>query len=382
MNRTRSWAKLLIFTLFLLLPKIGWANEKAGVPDLVKCQNIKEDTLKDELRKLTRSALRKKKIGDFVKDIVEDAWQANDMDSLIDKVVSGATSDIKSDTGFWSRLKSAWSSSRAKTLVKKVAREAFGSSRFRTGIKELSDKIGTGLTRRMGEISKGATTEALNCLRTYIRHEYSSNVEVAFTDTVKVRSRNLKSRDLDVSGGGVGQHKLAVGGIAAIVTAHLVKALAKKVTKILAKKLTRRIAGKIFTRILGKAATSAVPVVGWILGGGMLAIDLWQSRNGAFPDIKKGLTSSKTKDLFKLQITEVVEKELAQNKDEIADTIANEVYNQWSEFKVKLAELLQLAAEMPELKKIMQHVPPGDLFSLARVTSAIVSIQYIRTSFV
>ena len=83
-----------------------------------------------------------------------------------------------------------------------------------------------------------------------------------------------------------------------------------QIAHLLAKNVAKGILGKVVSRILGKAASAVVPVAGWIIGGVLIIIDLYQAWEGSLPQIREDFKGEKVKQELRKQIAIVVEEEL------------------------------------------------------------------------
>ena len=89
----------------------------------------------------------------------------------------------------------------------------------------------------------------------------------------------------------IDRHKSALGGVGVIIATQI----AKRIVVELGETIADRVAGDLVVRVLGKAGTTLIPVAGWVVGAGLIVYDLYQSRDGAIPQIQERLKSSEVK---------------------------------------------------------------------------------------
>ena len=93
-------------------------------------------------------------------------------------------------------------------------------------------------------------------------------------------------------------------------------------------------AGRIVGRVLGRLGSSLIPWVGWLIGAGLIAWDIWDGSKGALPQIEQSLQSEEVKAAIRAEISDSVSESLDAEMAAIADevrqrggvTIVDEIY--------------------------------------------------------
>ena len=160
-------------------------------------------------------------------------------------------------------------------------------------------------------------------------------------------------------------HPELLSGVAVIVGTQLAKQFAAK--------MAQNIAGKIVVRILGKLATSAIPLVGWIIGGGLIVWDVINAGEGAFPQIRAALQEDETKAELRKQIANEVHEELLAELDltELSRSVSNDVFSQWQGFRSKYGRVLELAKTNSRFQGLLDNTPVEEVKKLADFVSVV-----------
>ncbi len=134
--------------------------------------------------------------------------------------------------------------------------------------------------------SADSVSAALYCLQTFIGHNYSRALVDAFETRVQTATQNATLLDVDTVSPDIlamlGEHQVALGGVGVIIAAQITR----KIAVAIAKRISQRVAGRIVGRVLGRAGSTVIPIAGWIIGTGMIVYDLYESRDGALPQIQ------------------------------------------------------------------------------------------------
>ena len=157
------------------------------------------------------------------------------------------------------------------------------------------------------------------------------------------------------------QHLGLGGGVTVILGTQIGTQIAKR----LAQKVARNIVGKVVVRILGRVAASVIPVVGWIVGGVLIILDLVKAKDGALPYIQDSLQDEKVKTEIRAWIAEEVDQDLRGELPQLARDVANSVHSQWQEFRSKFARVLELAEMSPRFQTILDNTPIDQVEKLA-----------------
>lgn len=143
MHRQIVYACVIAFLLAALLP--AKVTRAQGAPPAAytfqECDQVDETSLRDELNSITQTVFENERSRLDVAQIVDRNWRDMGMDLRIDRAVDDAIESVRNDTGFWERIWSGWSLSKAEELATRVAEEAFGSDEFAGQLDELSARV-------------------------------------------------------------------------------------------------------------------------------------------------------------------------------------------------------------------------------------------------
>jgi hypothetical protein len=289
--------------------------------------------------------------------LVHKSWDETDIERVLDAEIDRAVADTKQRTSYGERFLSGWNQETARQLADSVAQLAFTSPAVNREMKHLAERITANLTRQLEPRSRWAIERGLTSIQTYLGSNYSRHL-------VPVMERHVKDMHLQLgpkfSMGNVGdaaaRHAVALSGITVIIASHI----AKKVLQQLTEKIFHRIIGRFASRILGRVGTVAIPVVGWLIGAGMIVFDLVQGADGALPDIQKALKSHETKVELCNQVTIAFEQELPTIMAETQEDLATEVYNIWLSFLGKYPAVLKLTRESELFRTEIVETTPAD----------------------
>jgi hypothetical protein len=225
------------------------------------------------------------------------------------------------------------------------------------------------LAQAVGSLSAESATQATLCLKSYVGSRYSDALVGVFTRELQTETQNLQLGNGSGSDMGiwavVDRHKSALGGVGVIIATQI----AKRIVVELGETIADRVAGNLVVRVLGKAGSTLIPVAGWVVGAGMIVYDLYQSRDGAIPQIQERLKSSDVKDAIRNEITDGVSTELRLQMPQVARNIANDLYSTWLDFQRKYTQVLTWADDDPDFQALLaKSDDPAKLASLVDVT--------------
>ncbi|MXX25406.1 MAG: hypothetical protein F4Z82_08195 [Caldilineaceae bacterium SB0668_bin_21] len=333
-----------------------------------ECDQIEEARLRDELNSITQSIFEPEKIRLEIEAIVDRKWAELDLDSTVDAAVDAAVEKARSETDWWERVKSNWSADTTKELTEKVATYAFGSDSFANAVNLLSEDIASELLDELRVMTAKSASSALQCVQAFIGDTFSQTMAAVLDEHIQERIDEIvvdpdpeSATILDI----LELHPELLSGVAVIVGTQLAKQFAAK--------MAQNIAGKIVVRILGKLATSAIPLVGWIIGGGLIVWDVINAGEGAFPQIRAALQEDQTKAELRKQIASEVHEELLAELDltELSRSVSNDVYSQWQGFRSKYGRVLELAETNSRFQGLLDDTPVEDVKKLADFVSVV-----------
>jgi hypothetical protein len=382
-----SYRRLTLVMLLLMLPATLFSLPRTGTAapyiqdgiaaspasgDLAACDQVTEEDLRAELNLLAQNIFAQGAGDSYgtgagvvidLDAIVERQWEALDMDSAVDAAVDDAVAVLRRDSDVWNTFLSGWSPSKAEDLARAVAVAAYGSERFRQALDELSAGIAVDLELEIAALSAESVSSNLVCLQQFIERNYSAIVVDAFRDGISEGTGDIELTAGDSLDNGIltvlDAHKAALGGVGVIIAAQLSRKLVVRIGKAISK----RVAGRLAGRLLGRAGATVIPLAGWIVGGGLIVYDVFDSLDGALPQIQESLQSQEAKMLVREEIVNTLEPELARELPQIARDVANELYSEWLDFKRQYRQLLTLFQEHPQFEALVAE--NGDLAKAA-----------------
>ncbi len=355
---------LIIAFLCALLPERSvYAQQPPPVYTFQECATVEEAKLRDELNGITQFVFAAEQGKLDIAGMVERAWFEQGADAVVEAEVDAAVDRVRSEEDYWSRFLSGWSAAKAEELTTKVANYAFGSAAFRQKIDEMSVAIADDLAREVGAMTARSASSALLCVQEFIGDTFSQSLIAVFQKEIERK----------VTETGVGQDAEAdfavildtrtksLAGVGVIIASQIAKNLAKKVAQ--------RVAGKLAGRILGKAATSIIPLAGWIIGGGLIIWDLIEAGEGSLPQIRESLKGAEVKAAIRAQVAEVVESELSAEMPELARSVSNDIFAEWLDFQQKFSRVLELAATNSRFQTILDSATANQVQKLSNLVA-------------
>ncbi len=358
--RQRSLALLLALAILLgLLPRPAQAAAPGQDYTFQECDGVEEAALRDELNRIAQEAVAGEQGKLEVAALVARNWVALDMDSAVDQAIDQAVERVRQEEDYWNRFLSGWSPEKAQEFTGKVTNYAFSQESFQAKLDALSAAVAADLSEQLAAISAKSASSTLLCIQSFIGDRYSGTMATLFQEEIqqKVEKLELASDEETQVTVLLESHTKGLAGVGVIIGAQIVKRLARK--------LAQRIAGKILGRILGKAATSLVPLAGWIIGGGLIVWDLIESGNGSLPQIQAALKEEDVKAGIRDEITAAVTEELDAELPRMAREVSNDVYSSWLDFKSKYRRVLAQAEEDAAFQELLNETPVEEVYKLA-----------------
>lgn len=354
--------------LQLLQPLSLYASPLSQATSLQECDVITEETLQDELNKVTQQVVEEASAQLDVSRIVASQWRQLEMDAAIDREVDAAVERVKNREDYWNKFLSSWSAEKAEELTLAVTTETFDAPTFHSAIDELSLAIAQGIGDEIAELSAQSVSAAFFCLQTFIDGNYSSALVSTFEEEVRLATEASTVNENNALDNNLltiaGQHRTALGGVGVIIVAQV----SKRIVLELGELISKRIAGRIVGRVLGKAGSTLIPIAGWLIGAGMIAYDLYSSRDGALPQIQETLKSEEVKAGIRDEITAEIEPELRRELPQIAREISNQLYNEWRDVKRDIRQVLELAEADAAFAAILNELStPNELSKLVNL---------------
>lgn len=324
-----------------------------------ECDQVKEASLRDELNRITQFVFAEEQGGMDVSAIVDRNWNSLNLDATVDAAVESATERVMKETGLWERVISGWSPSKAEELTKKVATNAFDSTDFREAFDVLSLNITDDVVTEIRLMTVKSASSALLCVQTFVGDTMSPTMAAVLEVEIQERLSKIpfpEDEDLNLLDI-VRANPNLTGGVALIIGTQIARTLGKQ--------LAQKIAGRVAGRILARVGSTVVPLVGWVIGAGLIAWDLFNSKDGSLPQIRDALQDSEVKEEIRAQVTEKVSDELRVELPQLARTVSNDVFSQWQEFRRKHSRVLDLTRASQRFQSILDNTPVEMVKTLA-----------------
>lgn len=365
-------ALFVALILSALIPPLPARAQGSPPPSytLDECDQISEASLRDELNRITQTVFAQGQAGIDIQALVNRNWIDLNIDAAVDEAVAAATQQVREEERLWDRIISGWSPKKAEDLTRKVAQYAFASETFRSSFDRLSGAISADIVSEIRLLTAQSASSALLCVQTYIGDQMSPTLASVLAADIQAKLENIQFPEeenpnlLSILSIVEANPKLA-GGVAVIVGTQIAKSLGQR--------LAHRIAGRVLGRILARATTGAIPLVGWIIGAGLIVWDLFNAEKGSLPQIQSALQDQEVKSEIRTQVVEKVRHEVRMELPPLARSVANEVYSQWIDFRKKYARVLELAKTNVRFQKILQFTPVTEVKNLAEFVATLES---------
>lgn len=363
MIRLRILAALVTLALLIgLLPSPAYAQEPPP-STFQECQAVDEATLRDELNRLAQQTFVQDQAALDLAGMVAAHWDALGVDAVIQAQVDAAVAQVRQDTGYWERFLSGWSGDKAEELAQRVASQAFGSTAFRAKMDELSQALGQDLAEALARMAARSASANLLCVQDFIGQRFSATMADLFTQEIQAELANVDFAQMDVDLGMpfLEANPKALAGLGVIVGAQVARRVATRIAE--------RVAERVVGRILGKAAGTLIPLVGWVVGGGLIVWDLIEGADGALPQIRDHLVSPETGAAIQAQVVDELRLVLAEQSPNLARSVSNEIYSRWVDFRARYRRVLDWSEQDPRFRRLLEDAHPEDVERLARLVT-------------
>ena len=354
----------MILVLVAILPaKTARAQETTPIYTFQECEQIEDARLRDELNAITQSVFKAEQSSLRVAEIVDRKWVDLDVDATVDVAVDSAIERVRGEEVYWNRVLSGWSVEQAEELTTKVANYAFGSQVFRDTVDQLSKEIADDLADEIGVMTAKSASSALLCVQEFIGNTFSQTMISILDEQIKAGiDETAFGSGVDTNFTDILETRMgSLAGVGIIIGTQIAKRLAQKVAQ--------NIAGKVVVRILGRVATSVIPLAGWIIGAGLILWDLIESGEGALPQIRESLQGPDVKAEIRAQIAEAVDAEMQATLPELARSVANDVFSEWQDLRLKFPRVLYLARTNSRFQTLLNNSTAAQVDKLAELVA-------------
>ena len=365
-SRRRAYTTyaFMILVLVAILPaKTARAQETTPIYTFQECEQIEDARLRDELNAITQSVFKAEQSSLRVAEIVDRKWVDLDVDATVDVAVDSAIERVRGEEVYWNRVLSGWSVEQAEELTTKVANYAFGSQVFRDTVDQLSKEIADDLADEIGVMTAKSASSALLCVQEFIGNTFSQTMISILDEQIKAGiDETAFGSGVDTNFTDILETRMgSLAGVGIIIGTQIAKRLAQKVAQ--------NIAGKVVVRILGRVATSVIPLAGWIIGAGLILWDLIESGEGALPQIRESLQGPDVKAEIRAQIAEAVDAEMQATLPELARSVANDVFSEWQDLRLKFPRVLYLARTNSRFQTLLNNSTAAQVDKLAELVA-------------
>lgn len=341
------------------------AGDRLAPASLERCLTLEEATLRSDLNLVTQRFFSDELRAVDLPRMVERKWLELGLPALLETEVDRAIDSVRDDTGNWVRFTSSLLPAQATALATRIADRAFSSEAFRRRLETLADEVAADFTGSFTAVAERSASSATACVQTYLGNAYGASVATAFEGELRAQLEATGAAALtgDIEPGSIVGLRSGVG-VATIAGGYVARTVAQR----LSAQLSRRIAGNIAARLLGRVGSSALPVVGWAVGGGLIAWDVASGAvRGPFPAIRAQLAGEETQAQIQAEIVRSLREDLPALSAELARGVADELYTQWRQFTRNFETVLRLAERDAAFRRELGGVPEIDLYKLAEV---------------
>ena len=359
--------KVLLLS-FLAQVTLGFAQTTTFSGTLEHCLNLNEQDLRGELRNVTRQFFDDELSAVDLPRMVENKWLELGLPDLLETEVNRAVDSVRQDTGLTLRFTSSFSPAQATDLAQQIAGRAFTSEVLRTRLETLASEVADDFTDSFTAVAARSASSATECVQTYLGNTYGDAVATAYGQEIQaqVEATGTEALTKDFQPDILGVRSGV--GVASIAGGYVARAVARR----LSAQISRRVAGNIATRILGRAGSSIIPVIGWAVGGSLIAIDVVDSAvRGPFPAIRRQLAGDETQRQIQTEIVTSLRENTPTVSTELSAGIASEIFTQWQSFTQNFRLVLDLARRNATFRQDLGRVPEIDLYKLAEVVQRV-----------
>jgi hypothetical protein len=331
-----TWSAVL--GLFLEAPQIALAQPASISTE--QCNSLSDTEVQEKIRSLASDGLKAELEAINYVELVNTYWSRTGASSRIDSAVDGAVAAVRSDTSWFDRAYSKYSPNSAERYAKAIADKAYNSDVFKSAVESLATAVATDAGTQIEQATRKVSNPVLECVQAALRSRYGAAVAQAFTTDALAKIETAGTPGVSIGTKEfILQHPDAISGVLIIVTREIVAKIAQSIGS--------RIAGVIASRLVGLVASG----IGVIL----IAKDVYEAGDGAFPVIAEQMKSDKTKAIIKDEIGKSLQADITTQAGAIAQQSADRIYGLWADFKQKYYRLFALGAKDPGFLEYLKN---------------------------
>ena len=318
---------------------------------LPQCENINSNNLRIELTDIIQESFNRE-IQIDIESQVNSQWIYLDIDNTIDSEIDKAVDKVSNNTGLGEKIRSNWSKRKIKELTGEIVKLAFESpsSEVTNKISLLSKNVADRISANIESSAIASASQAMNCIQKFVGEKYSKTMLNAFNDKLVSLSQ---STDPSKSFKNNSPSRIEVNKDQFVRASIAIAIIGRRVIINQVKNFSTRLGLNIGERILGRLAFLEVPFIGEVVAALLTVQDVVQGFNGALPVIQENLKKPELKNNVRQQITVAFESELKNETSQLAGVISNETYSLWLGFKDDFRQLLDIAQDSPNFRRIL-----------------------------
>ena len=327
-----------------------------------ECRDVSEERLREELLRQAQNALYSEVGTTQVQQAFNRQWYARGVEAVIDQEVDRVIEQLEENYSFWDLVKSNWNGALIETLAEQAAKGLLESETLENALNTVASETSSSLLDLMQKGHERSTSNVIHCVDSYIGHRYSGSIGEAFQGDLAGDLQRFAT-DLGVAGP-PGPSSGIHGPFAAVAGGYIARAILTQ----LAKTLRNRAAATVARGLAG----AVVPVINILVALHVLK-DLPRLMRGALPYIEEHLKSAE----FKADLRGTIAKDLSEllrgQLVTSAETIANAIYESWSDFLRKHRLVLRLADRNPRFHTFLGDLRADELERAGRLVALLQS---------
>lgn len=350
---------------------------QSAPPGLERCLALDETSLRRELREVSRGFFSAELGAVDLSRMVENKWLELGMPELLEAEVNRAIEGVRRGTGPWRNLTSSFLPAQMTDLAEQIAGRAFSSEAFRARLETLAAEVADEFTRTFTSVATRSASLTTECVQSYLGNAYGDAVSAAYGQELQTQV-GATSEDALTGAFQPETAGLKSGvGVATIAGGYVARAVVQR----LSVQLSRRIAGNITARILGRAGSSVIPVIGWVVGGGLIVWDVGSGLvRGPFPAVRRQLAGDETQRQIQEAVAASLREDVPAISAELSAGLANEIFTQWQRFTQNFASVLELSKRDAAFRETLNGVPEVNLYKLAEVVRTVPEMSVLEAA--